>query len=142
MDFFTLQDQIAESVVASIEPYLFAAEGFRPQRRVREDIDAWGFVMRAMPLIWTWAADDNETAVAWLKQATRIDPAYARANALLAWVFAQRLNIGWAPVQESRVLHWLLPALPSIRTPRMHGPVWLSDTFIPCRGGLNPPLKS
>ena len=68
----------------------------------REDLDAWGFVMRAMPLIWTWAADDNETAVAWLKQATRIDPAYARANALLAWVFAQRLNIGWAPVQESR----------------------------------------
>jgi TolB-like protein len=102
VDFFALQDQITESVVAAIEPYLFAAEGFRSERKTPESLDAWGFVMRAMPYIWTWAADDNETAVAYLRQATNIDPTYARANALLAWVYAQRLNIGWAPVHESR----------------------------------------
>ncbi len=102
IDFFALQDQITESVVASIEPYLFAAEGFRSKRKTPESLDAWGFVMRAMPHIWTWAADDNEMAVAYLKQATKIDPGYARANSLLAWMYAARLNLGWAPVSESR----------------------------------------
>jgi TolB-like protein/Tfp pilus assembly protein PilF len=101
-DFFALQDQITESVVASIEPYLFAAEGSGTKRKTPESLDAWGFVMRAMPHIWTWAADDNETAIAYLKQATKIDPGYARANSLLAWMYAARLNIGWSPLTESR----------------------------------------
>jgi TolB-like protein/Flp pilus assembly protein TadD len=102
VDFFALQDQITESVVTAIEPYLFATEGVRPGRKTAESLEAWGFVMRAMPYIWTWAADDNETAVAYLRQAIAIAPQYARANALLAWVYAQRLNIGWAPILSSR----------------------------------------
>jgi TolB-like protein/Flp pilus assembly protein TadD len=104
VDFFALQDQITESVVAAIEPYLFAAEGYRSARKTPESLEAWAFVMRAMPYIWTWAANDNETAVAYLRQASTIDPSYARANALLGWVYAQRLNIGWAPVVETRAL--------------------------------------
>jgi adenylate cyclase len=31
-----------------------------------------------------------------------IDPSYARANALMAWVHAQRLNLGWDRVEERR----------------------------------------
>ncbi len=104
VDFFALQDQITENVVSAIEPYLFASEGFRSRRRTTASLEAWGFVMRAMPFIWTWAVDDNEAAIAYLKQATRIDPGYARANALLGWVYAQRLNIGWAPIDATREL--------------------------------------
>ena len=100
-DFFALQDQITESVVASIEPHLYAAEGFRSQRKTPESLDAWGLVMRAMPYIWTWASSDNETALAYLKQATEIDPGYARANSLIAWAYAARLHTGWASVGES-----------------------------------------
>ena len=101
MDFFALQDRITESVVASIEPHLYAAEGFRSQRKPPESLDAWGFVMRAMPYIWTWALSDNERALAYLKRATEIDPGYARANSLIAWAYASRLHTGWASVGES-----------------------------------------
>ena len=101
VDFFALQDQITESVVASIEPHLYAAEGFRSQRKTPGSLDAWGLVMRAMPYIWTWASSDNETALAYLKRATEIDPGYARANSLIAWAYAARLHIGWASVSES-----------------------------------------
>jgi adenylate cyclase len=45
VDFFALQDQITESVVASIEPHLYAAEGFRSQRKTPESLNAWGLVM-------------------------------------------------------------------------------------------------
>jgi TolB-like protein/Tfp pilus assembly protein PilF len=100
-DLFALQDQITQSVVASIEPHLYAAEGFRSERRPPESLDAWGFVMRAMPYIWTWKATDNEKAIAYLKRATEIDPGYARANSLIAWSYAARLHTGWAPLDES-----------------------------------------
>jgi adenylate cyclase len=101
VDFFALQDQITGSVVASIESHLYAAEGFRSQRKTPESLDAWGFVMRAMPHIWTWAKSDNETALAYLKRATEIDPGYARANSLIALTYAARILAGWAPARES-----------------------------------------
>ena len=101
MDFLALQDQITGSVVASIEPHLYAAEGFRSQHKTLESLDGWGFVMRAMPYIWTWARSDNEKALTYLKRATEIDPGYARANSLLAWAYAARTHTGWAPIDES-----------------------------------------
>jgi TolB-like protein/Tfp pilus assembly protein PilF len=96
-DFFVLQDQITESVVAFIEPQLYAAENQRLQSKAPESLDAWGLVMRAMPFVWTWgSAADLETAQQYLSGALRIDVDYPRANSLLAWVFAARVQLGWA----------------------------------------------
>jgi TolB-like protein/Flp pilus assembly protein TadD len=102
VDFFALQDQITESVVAAIEPQLYAAEHLRLRSRQPESLDAWGFVMRAMPHVWTWGSEkDIETAQGLLKQAKDIDPDYARANSLLAWTHAARVQLGWGdPRQE------------------------------------------
>jgi len=52
-DFFALQDEIAGSVIGAIEPQLYAAEHQRAQTRRPESLDAWGYVMRAMPYVWT-----------------------------------------------------------------------------------------
>jgi TolB-like protein/Tfp pilus assembly protein PilF len=101
-DFFALQDRVADRVVNAVEPYLFASDGFRAGARLPDNIEAWGFVMRAMPFVWTWAAEDNETAIAFLRQALQIDRSYARANALMAWVLAQRLNLGWNRMEDRR----------------------------------------
>ena len=54
VDFFALQDQIASSVTAAIEARLFAAEQQRFQSRRPDSLDAWGFVMKAMPFVWSW----------------------------------------------------------------------------------------
>ena len=92
-DFFALQDQIAESVIAAIEPRLYAAEHQRLQARSPESLDAWGFVMKAMPQVWTWfSAKEIDAAEALLKRAIDIDPEYARANSLLAWTHAGRVQ--------------------------------------------------
>jgi adenylate cyclase len=98
---FALQDLIAQSVVASIEPHLYAAEELKSRSKPPESLDAWGLVMRAMPYIWTWKAADNETAINYLKRAIEIDPGYARANSLFAWAHAARLHTGWSSVRES-----------------------------------------
>ena len=100
-DFFTLQDQIAESVIAAIEPRLYAAEHQRFQSRSPESLDAWGFVMKAMPYVWDWgSAQEIEIAQALLQRAIDIDPDYPRANSLLAWTTAARVQLGSADARD------------------------------------------
>jgi TolB-like protein len=94
-DFFALQDRISEAVIGAIERRLYAAEHERFKSRPPESLDAWGFVMKAMPFVWTWgAADEIATAQALLRQAIAIDPTYARANSLLSWTLAARVQLG------------------------------------------------
>jgi TolB-like protein/Tfp pilus assembly protein PilF len=100
-DFFTLQDQIAESVIAAIEPRLYAAEYQRFQSRSPDSLDAWGFVMKAMPYVWTWGSvKEIETAQSLLERAIEIDPEYPRANSLLAWLHASRVLRGSADARD------------------------------------------
>ena len=99
-DIFAVQDEITENVVASIEPQLYAAENLRSEGKTTESLDAWGCVVRAMPYVWTWVAQDNQRAVELLKQALEADPHYARASGLLAWAYAARAQLGWSDASE------------------------------------------
>lgn len=95
VDFFELQDQIADSVIGAIEPRLYAAEQQRFLGRSPGNLDAWGFVMKAMPHVWTWGSTaDIDAAERLLKQATDLDPHYPRANSLLACMRASRVLLG------------------------------------------------
>ena len=100
-DFFALQDRITDSVIAAIEPQIYAAENTRLGSRPPESLDAWGFVIRAMPYVWTWgSAADIETAQRLLGRAIDIDPGYPRASSLLAWSYAAQAQLGWAEAGE------------------------------------------
>jgi TolB-like protein len=100
-DFLALQDQIAESVTGAIEPRLYAAEHSRLSHRAPESLDDWGLVMRAMPFVWTWgSADEINIAQSRLRQALQVAPDYSRANSLLAWTHAARVQLGWAESRE------------------------------------------
>ena len=95
-DFFALQDEITASVIAAIEPQLYAAEHKRLFRKPPESLDAWGHVMRAMPHVWTWgSSEDIDMAQSSLEKALAIDPGYAKAGSLLAWTYAARAHLGW-----------------------------------------------
>ncbi|MEP9387850.1 adenylate/guanylate cyclase domain-containing protein [Mesorhizobium sp. KR9-304] len=93
-EIFTVQDEITASVVAAIEPQLYAAEELRLQSRPPESLDAWGCVVRAMPQIWTWVVQDEDGGINLLKRAIELDPSYARAHSLLAWALATRVVLG------------------------------------------------
>lgn len=96
-DFFALQDDISGSVIGAIEPQLFAAEHKRFRDGRPESLDAWGYVMKAMPHAWTWlSAKDMGVAESLLKRALDIRPNYPRAMSLLAWIRAASVQLGWA----------------------------------------------
>jgi TolB-like protein/class 3 adenylate cyclase/tetratricopeptide (TPR) repeat protein len=93
-DIFAVQDEITASVVAAIEPQLYAAENLRLQSKPPESLDAWGCVVRAMPYIWTWVSQNDDSGLNLLNRAIELDPGYARARSLLAWIFATRVALG------------------------------------------------
>jgi len=99
-DIFAVQDEITESVVGALEPELYAAEYRRLRNRRPENLDAWGCVIRAMPSVWVWAAEDNEACLTLLKRAVAIDPGYARATSLLGWVYGARAHLGLSDPAE------------------------------------------
>jgi len=113
-DFLSLQDRISESVIAAIEPKIYTEEHRHFISRPPASLDAWGFVMQAMPNVWTWAsAAEIDAAEDLLRKAVEIDPDYARANSLLAWTHAARFQLGLADTGVLSAAHTM--ALRAIR---------------------------
>ncbi|HJU18532.1 MAG TPA: adenylate/guanylate cyclase domain-containing protein [Stellaceae bacterium] len=85
-DIFTIQDEITERVVSSIEPELYAAEHYRSRRKPPESLDAWECVARALSCIGQGTVAANAQAEALCRRALTIEPNYGQAHSLLAWV--------------------------------------------------------
>jgi len=94
-DVFAVQDEIAESIVAAIEPQLYAAENFRAQRKPPDSLDAWDLVMRALSYYWRVTRQDNVVAQALLEKAIAIDPDYGQALGVLATSYMFTAHMGW-----------------------------------------------
>ena len=92
---FAVQDEITQSVVAAIEPQLYAAENFRSLRRTPDNIDAWGLVMRALSHYWRVTRADNLVAQALLEKAISFDRHYGQALGLLAACHTFSAHMGW-----------------------------------------------
>ena len=96
-DVFAVQDEIAENVVAAVEPHLYAEEGYRAASRQPDSIDAWGLVVRALNLTSKVEREQNEEAQTLLRRAIEMDPHYARAHALLSWAVWWAAFCYWHP---------------------------------------------
>jgi len=95
-DVFAVQDEITESIVAAIEPQLYAAENFRARRKPPGSMDAWDLVMRALSHYWRVTRQDNVVAQALLEKAIAIDPDYGQALGVLATSHTFSTHMGWA----------------------------------------------
>jgi TolB-like protein/cytochrome c-type biogenesis protein CcmH/NrfG len=113
-DVFAVQDDITESIVAAIEPQLYAAESFRARRKPPDSMDAWDLVMRALSYYWRVTRQDNVVAQALLEKAIAIDPNYGQALGVLATSQTFGAHMGWAdmattiPIAERAALAAIL----------------------------------
>jgi len=99
-DIFALQDEIARSVTAAIEPKLVEAESVHFQNRSPEDLDAWDLVMRAVAHFWRMTKAENEVAIDMLRVAVQRYPNYAPAQSMLAFVLLISNHVGWASLDR------------------------------------------
>jgi TolB-like protein len=93
-DIFAVQDEIAMSVIGAIEPNLRKAEIERVRRKRPESLDAYDFVLRALPFVHKWMPDGAAAAIPLLQKALELEPSYAHAHALLARCFHFRFSRG------------------------------------------------
>src|SRR6187397_90799 len=113
-DVFAVQDEITESIVAAIEPQLYAAENFRARRKPPGSLDAWDLVMRALSHYWRVTRQDNVVAQALLEKAIAIDANYGQALGVLATSHIFSAHMGWADVTAESAAE--RAALAAIRT--------------------------
>jgi TolB-like protein len=100
-DVFAVQDEITESIVAAIEPQLYAAENFRARRKPPGSLDAWDLVMRALSHYWRVTRQDNVVAQALLEKAIAMDPNYGQALGLLADSYTFGAHMGWTDLAKA-----------------------------------------
>jgi TolB-like protein len=96
LDVFALQDRVAESVAAAIEPTLQIAEIGRLQRDRPARRDAYDLLLRAYALLSEFTATGMGAALACLEQSLAVDPDYVPAMAAAAYCRAQCHFQGWA----------------------------------------------
>jgi adenylate cyclase len=95
VDIFTVQDEITENVVSSIQPKLDWAEIQRAKQKPAESLDAWDYVQRGRWHIRLYTKEGNYEAQQLFKKAIEVDPTYVPALAAMAFAHVQELFFGW-----------------------------------------------
>ena len=101
---FALQDEIAASIAASIEPTLMAAQSLRTTARGGHDPDAWDLMARALFHFWKLDARESSAAIAILDKTVRGHPDHGRAHSLLSFALLLSSFMGWSPSPPDREL--------------------------------------
>jgi TolB-like protein len=98
---FAVEDEIAGSVAAAVEPHLLAAEGQRTGSLSPADLSAWELVARAQSHLSRLTEPDYQSTVACLQQAIDRSPDFAPARALLGFALNFAAHMGWADKSQS-----------------------------------------
>jgi len=94
-DVFLVQEEIAERIVASIEPEIHRAETRRAARKHPSDLGAWDHALKALSLQERMTPACHEEAREHLKLALDLDPSSARAWSLLSLCHYHEGILGW-----------------------------------------------
>ncbi len=95
VDIFAIQDEITTSVVGRIGPEVLAAESARAARKAPHSLDAWECAIRALFHSSQQTEEESRTALGLLDRAITIDPGYAQALGMKAWILVFRAFQGW-----------------------------------------------
>jgi len=99
-DVFQVQDEITESIVASVAPEYLSAELQRAQAQDAPNLEAWDTFMRGYWHYLRYTKDDNETAQRLIRRALELDPGRANYHAVLAVTHLLDGLYGWSPSRD------------------------------------------
>jgi adenylate cyclase len=105
-DIFAVQDEVTESIVASLGAYqgeLAEAARERTKRKDPASFSAYDAFLVGMEHKHRFTKADNETAETLFNEAVELDPQFAQAHVGLAWVHIQKFWFGWTDALEQAV---------------------------------------
>ncbi|MEO8306677.1 MAG: TIR domain-containing protein [Pseudomonadota bacterium] len=95
-DIFEVQDEITESIVASLEPELQRAEQQRTMLKRPENLRSWDCCHRALAHQWKYSRNDYVEAIQFAHRAIEFDPASSYARSMLAICLFEQTMAGWS----------------------------------------------
>ena len=101
---FELQDRMAKTVIGAIEPRMRQLEIRRSQTK-HGSLSAFDHYLRALPHIRGMTKADFDSGLAHLENATAMNPTYAAAHGLIAWLMTLRVPQGQHLELESGLFH-------------------------------------
>ena len=103
-DVFEVQDDITQCIVTAVAPQFLSTEMQRAERRNVQDLDAWGYVVRAHAHLSRLNKGDNEEARGLLEQAIARDPDSAWGYTGLAISHTQDALWGWSASRVQSIM--------------------------------------
>ena len=100
-DVFDLQDRVTESVVGAVEPKLRLTEIDRAIQKRPANLDAYDYLLRALPHIAAFSNTELLAARQLLDKAVEFEPRYAAGLAYAAWCRAFVVFFGWSADPET-----------------------------------------
>lgn len=100
-DLLAIQDEIVDSVVASLAVQMNAAERERARGKKTDNLQAYDYYLRAADIRFEWDRSTNQRARRLLEKAVELDPHYARAYSALAWTHVNDWRWGWSEDTEA-----------------------------------------
>lgn len=97
---FELQDRVAASVLAAVEPSLRMAEINRARRKPTENLGAYDLYLRALPSLYAYTQTSFRDAETLLREAVERDGNYSDALASLADCVGRMALNGWTPDRD------------------------------------------
>jgi adenylate cyclase len=113
-DLFSLQDEITQTIVASMNPELLVFEQERATRKAPENLDAWELTMRGLSHLYRHAKEDNAKARMSFEEAIELDSRSSRAFAGLAQTHVFAFLFGWTDAPEQSVAEAVRAARASV----------------------------
>ena len=107
-DIFDLQDQVASSVAAAIEPKLRQSEMDRAARKPTESLSAYDLYLRALAQFNRWSDEGFAEGETLAKRALAIDPSYPPAAAMIGWCRTMQRVQGWGSLSDDDIAEAVL----------------------------------
>jgi TolB-like protein/tetratricopeptide (TPR) repeat protein len=126
---FALQDGIAETAAAVIEPKMRFAEVDRVRRRPPQNLDAYELWLRSLSHAHEFTLEGMRAALGFLDRALALDPAFAPAMASAAYYHAHCAFQGWVPEPDARRQRSIRLAYDSVELAKDDGNVLWQAAF-------------
>ena len=93
---FDIQDEIVETIVATLAFKVDEAERDRVMRKGPKNLDAYDYWLRGRNAFFHFTKEANARAASLYTKAIELDPSWARPYCYLAWPHVQDFRYGWS----------------------------------------------
>jgi adenylate cyclase len=113
-DIFTVQDEVTQAIVTTVEPHLVSSERQLARRKPTDSLSAWECYQRGLWHIYQYKSEDTKKALEFMEKAIDLDPNFASAYGGIAFSMYVYVITGVSEDRESDLERGLQAGLTAV----------------------------